>query len=589
MYVELSSDRIWCWVEFRENELIQKVPGAKWNQEHSLWHLPLSWAGCQQLRGVFGTALQIGPELAAWAAQDLQARVGPCLSLRDAEDAEMPASLLPKDLPKAGDIRDGEVVEQDWDLEPRQRAGVRFLATAHRAALCDGMGSGKTVQTICALRLLEIEGQNPFPAVVVCPNSMKATWAKEWALWDPRRKVQVVSGSATQRRKQIESGADVLVFNWEGLRYHSRVAGYGSIRLTDKEKEDGDLQAIALRTLVADEAHRAKNPSAKQTRAAWQVAKQCMFRFALTGTPVANSPEDTWAIMHMVEPDEWPSKGQFLDRYALQSWSQFGFMNVVGIRGDVRDEFFRILDPRFIRRPTEIVVPDLKAKLPPQVREVDLLPKQRKAYDQLKKELLAELESGVLMATNPLTRMTRLVQLAASYGELDEHGNLTLTEPSSKLDALMDILEEIGDEESAVVFAESRQLIELAAARCTKSKILHGLITGAIDVHRRQAAVDDFQAGRIRVILATLGAGGEGLTLTAARHSIFLQRSFSLVKNLQAEDRIWRKGQMREVQRIDIMAADTIEQHVFDIGLEKQARLEEICRDEETLRRWLDG
>jgi SNF2 family DNA or RNA helicase len=589
MYVERGGDRIWCFVEFREQELIQKIPGAKWDKDNSLWWVPLSWASCQQLRGVLGPNLSIGPDLTAWATYELQTRVQPCLALRDAEDAVLPENLLPKDLPKAGETFNGELVEQDWDLEPRQRAGVRFLATARRAALCDGMGSGKTVQTICALRLLEIEGQDPFPAVVVCPNSMKKTWEKEWALWDPRRKVQVVSGGAAQRRKQLASGADVFIFNWESLRYHTRVAGYGSIRLTDSEKEPKELQQIPLRTFIADESHRAKNPSAKQTRAAWQVARQCEHRFALTGTPVANSPEDTWAIMHMVEPDEWPAKGQFLDRYALQSWSQFGFMNVVGIRGDVRDEFLRILDPRFLRRPTAIVVPGLKAKLPLQVREVDLLPKQRKAYDQLKKELLAELESGVLMATNPLTRMTRLVQLAASYGEVDEHGNLTLTEPSSKLDALMEILEEIGEDEQAVVFAESRQLIELAAARLDKAKITKGMITGAIDVHRRQSAVDDFQGGRSRVILATLGAGGEGITLTAARHSIFLQRSFSLVKNLQAEDRIWRKGQMREVQRIDIMAANTIEQHVFDVGLEKQARLEEICRDEETLRRWLDG
>lgn len=587
MYVEASGADIWCWVEYREQELIQKVPGAKWEKDHSLWRVPLSWAACQQLRGVFGEGLQVGPVLATWSATENEGRVGACLALRDAEDATLPDGLLPKDLPRVGDVLHGEVVEQDWDLEPRQRAGVRFLATARRAALCDGMGSGKTVQTICALRLLEIEGADPFPTIVVCPNSMKATWAKEWAIWDPRRKVQVVNGGAAARRKQIESGADVLIMNWEGLRNHSRVAGYGSIRLTDKEKEDKELQAVPLRTMVADEAHRAKNPSAKQTRAAWAVAKQCEFRFALTGTPVANSPEDTWAIMHMVEPHEWPAKGQFIDRYALQSWSQFGFMNIVGIRGDVKDEFFRILDPRFIRRPTQVVVPGLKEKLPPQVREVELIAKQRRAYDQLKKELLAELESGMLMATNPLTRMIRLVQLASSYGEVDEAGNLTLTEPSSKLDALDDILEEIGDEEQAVVFAESRQLIDLAAHRMEKAKVTHGLITGGIDVHRRQSAVDDFQNGASRLILATLGAGGEGITLTAARHVIFLQRSFSLVKNLQAEDRVWRKGQMRSVQRIDIMAANTIEAHVFEVGLEKAARLEEICRDEDTLRRFL--
>src|ERR1039458_3898042 len=184
MYVEAgkTDGRIWCWVEFREQELIQKCPGATWHKDHSLWSVPLSWASCQQLRGVFGDALEIGPELLNWSATENSNRVAPCLALRDAEDAELPEALLPKDLPKAGETFHGEIVEQDWDLEPRQRAGVRFLATACRAALCDGMGSGKTIQIICALRLLEIEGKDPFPALVVCPNSMKETWAKERAI-----------------------------------------------------------------------------------------------------------------------------------------------------------------------------------------------------------------------------------------------------------------------------------------------------------------------------------------------------------------------------------------------------------------------
>jgi SNF2 family DNA or RNA helicase len=85
----------------------------------------------------------------------------------------------------------------------------------------------------------------------------------------------------------------------------------------------------------------------------------------------------------------------------------------------------------------------------------------------------------------------------------------------------------------------------------------------------------------------TLGAGGEGLTLTKARYSVFLQRSFSLIKNLQAEDRTWRKGQMREVQRIDIMAKDTIEDHILDVGFDREDKLQELCRDEETVKRWL--
>lgn len=570
MLAELSGDRIWLKTEYSEAELVKRVPGTRWDKQHRLWYVPLSWAACVTLRGVFESKLEIGPELTKWAEAELTDRVTPCLALRDAEDADLPAGIVPDGLA----------------LEPRQRAGALFMATARRAANCDGMGSGKTVQTIAALETI---GDGAYPAVVVCPNSMKSVWEREFATWAPHRRVQALAGGAAKRRKAIEAlGAelDVAIMSWESLRTHSKCAGYGPMKLTEKEREEKELNAAPLRTFVADEAHRAKSPKAQQTRAAWAVAWGCENRFALTGTPLANTPADTWSIMHMLAPDEWPAKTAFLDRFALLSWSSFGFMNVVGIRGDTKDEFFAILNPRFIRRPTQMVVPALLPKLPPQIRRVELAPKQRKAYDQLRKSLLAELDGGVLMASNPLTRLTRLKQLASAYCEIDDAGNVRMTDPSCVLDALEDILEETGDEQ-VVAFTESRQLVDLAAARLEKKKVPFGLIAGGVDAALRQKAVDEFQAGQLRVMLATLGAGGEGLTLTASRHPVFLERSFSLVKNLQGEDRTWRKGQDREVQPIYVVPEDTVAEHVLEIGDEKAERLEEICRDEETLRRWL--
>jgi SNF2 family DNA or RNA helicase len=574
MLAELSGEKIWLRTEYHQSELVKKVPGTRWHKQHRKWYVPLSWAACVVLRGVFGDDLEIGPGLAKWAAEERSSRIDPCMALRDAEDAVLPDGLVPGGL----------------SLEPRQTAGVEFLATAKRAALCDGMGSGKSVMTVMALELLERRGARPYPALVVCPNSMKTTWQKEFEKWAPGRRVEAVIGGAAKRRKVFDRLADdeldVAIVNWEALRSHSRCAGYGNLKLTVKEKEEKELNEIPLRTFVGDEAHRAKSPKSQQTRAAWAVAWKCEHRFALTGTPLANTPADTWAIMHLLAPDEWPSKTAFLDRFALLTWSTFGFMDVAGIRGDTKDEFFRILDPRFIRRPTQVVVPDLIPKLPPQVRRIELPAKQRKAYNSLRKHLLAELESGVLMATNPLTRLTRLNQLSVAYGDIDEEGNLKLTEPSGVLDALEDVLEET-EGEQIVAFAESRQLIELAAARLEKAKVPYGMIAGGVDEHLRQKAVDDFQAGKLRVMLATLGAGGEGITLTASRHPVFLQRSFSMVKNAQAEDRTWRKGQDREVQPIYIVPEDTVAEHILEVGEEKLGRLEEICRDEEMLRRWL--
>jgi SNF2 family DNA or RNA helicase len=570
--IEREADEIWITSGYHQREVVKRIPGVKWDRDREQWHVPLSWAACVQSRGVFGDQLEIGPELIAWAETEIATRIGPCIDLRDAEDAEL-SITLPEGL----------------GLEPRQRAGVAFMATAGSALLGDEMGAGKTVQLICALEQI---GEAAYPALVVCPNSMVGTWAAEFGRWAPAREVVVVRGSAKKRAGLITVGADtgaaVYVINYEALRAHSRLAGYGFIKLTDKEKAPKELNAIPFGTVIADEAHRAKSPKTQQTRALWAVGRQATHRFAATGTPLANTPEDLWSVMHFVDPREWPGKTQFVDRYGLLGYNYFGGMNVVGIKGETRDELFKILDPRFIRRPTQIVIPDLLGKLPPQLREIDLLPKQAKAYEQMRKELLAELDGGVLMATNPLTRMVRLLQLCSAYGEVDAEGNMTLAEPSSKLDALDEVLDELfASGEQAVVFAESRQLINLASARLSAREVSHGLITGSVDTAQRDRNVAAFQAGEIPLIMATTSAGGEGLTLTAARHVVFLQRSFSLIRDRQAEARVWRRGQDRPVQRIDIEARDTIESNVRTTLSTKGDILEEVARDQETIRKWL--
>jgi len=539
------------------------VPGATWNQAERTWVAPLSWAAMQQLRGVFGDRLVIEPELEGLARQVLELRVTPCMALRDAGDC-----------PDVDEPR----------LSPLQRSGVGFMSTARQALNCDPMGAGKTPMTICALKRLD----DPFPALVVAPNSVKPHWRNEFATWWPGVDVSVVAGSAKKRREALAAEAQVYVINWEALKLHSRLAGYGSIRLKDKEKELKELNEMGLKTVIADEAHRAKSPKAQQTRALWAVGDKATYRFALTGSPVANTPEDLWAVMRFVAPDEYPSKTKWVERYGLMRWNPFGRMEVVGLRGDTRDELFRFLDPRLIRRPKKLILPQLPDKLPPTTRVVDLAPKQRKAYDSLRKEMLVELEGGVLMASNPMQRMGRLRQLAGATGKIDDDGNVELKEPSSKVDDLVDVVEELGDDK-IVVFAESRQLIELAAARLEKIGVSCGQFTGTVDPAQRERNRAAFQDGDLQVLLVTFGAGAEGINLSRADAQVYLERSWSAVKNAQSEERAQRPGREGRLLTIDIVAADTVDKDVLDTYGTKLELLEEIVRDEDTMRRWLGG
>lgn len=571
--------RIWLETEWRDRDLIRAVPGTTWDRDSKMWHLPCSWASCLTLRGVFGDALTIGPNLEQWAWETHRSRIQPALAAR--ERAMDPAGDCSHEfMVTLREVEDAR--ERTVRLYPYQRAGVEFLVAAESAVLADEMGTGKGSQTIHAL-----EVQEAYPALIVCPNSVKAVWDREFKLWAPWRDVCVVAGSAAKRRKLLEEEHDVFVVNYEALRSHSRLAPYGSIRLSDKEREPGPLNRPWL-AVVADEAHRVKDPKAKQTRALWAVAAEATHRYALTGTPVANDPGDFWSLLHFVAPHEWPSKSKFVDRFCVTAWNAFGGVDVVGLNPATRDEFFQIVDPRFLRRTKAQVL----TQLPPKVYErrmVQMSPKQGKVYKGLRDDMVAELDSGSITTFDSLSLVGRLSQAASAYLEVDEDGNVSLTDPSSKLDALEEILEDT--EDPVVVFAASRKLIELASARLEKKGIPHGLVTGEVHPADRARSVEMFQEGRLKAILLTLGAGAEGLTLTAAPTLVFLQRSWSLVESRQAEDRIHRPGSERHpsITIVDIVAEETIEEQQLDALEGKGEMLEQITRDTETMRRLLCG
>jgi SWI/SNF-related matrix-associated actin-dependent regulator 1 of chromatin subfamily A len=579
--------------EWRLKELCKSIPGASWSAKEQIWRVPTSWASCLALRSTFKTELEIGPNLKAWAANEVNTRVNPSNALREME-------ILP----------DGELGNDD--LFPHQRAGVKFLATARRALLADEPGLGKTAQAIRGLKELHDRGENIFPALIVCPNTLKKNWAREFEKWWPGVDVQVIKGTSVQRRAQFEHPANVYVINWESLRTHSKLASYGSIALarcvecgghdtkvtpTKCEVHQRELNTIDFKAVVADEMHRSKDPKSKQSRALWAATGDADIRFAMTGTPIANDVVDMWAILHWISPEEWPSKTKWIDRMVNTMFNAFGGMMVLGVKPHMEEEFYATINPRMRRMLKSRVLPWLPEVLTNR-RDVEMSPKQAKAYKQMRDNMIAELSKSdvegapgdVVVAPNPLTQTLRLLQLASSYADvtIDELGQekITLSDPSCKVDALMDDIKN-GDYEgdSVAVCAVSRQLIELLSARLTKEGIEHGLITGAQDEDQRQQSIDDFQSGKKKWILFTAQAGGVGVTLTTARRLVMLQRPWSLVDYKQALDRVHRIGSEihDSILITDYVTEDTIEERVIQALDTKADNFEQVVKDKAKL------
>lgn len=591
MLAELEDGRIWFSSNYSERGLVRSLPGSKYDRKREQWYVEATWVACLTMRALFGTSLEIGAALEEWAWGE---------SCREEELRRLVGAL------------DFNGAAYDPRLFGYQKAGAEYLAFSKHAILGDEPGLGKTAQAISALKAMHESGEDIFPILIICPNSIKRTWQDEFRIWWPDGpELQVVNGSAANRRKQL--AADVgHIINWESVRLHSRIAGYGSIRLKACGKCGGqenprpgeeykaevseakcelhsrELQANEYKTVIVDEAHRMKDPNAKQSRAVWSVLHSAKYLYALTGTPIADNVGDIWSILHGIDPKAFPVRSKFLDTFATTRLNFFGGYEVLGLKPETKEVFHRILDSYLRRTPKSIALPQLPPRLPVQYRYVEMGPKQAKQYKQMRDGMLTLLDSGKpLAAADQLAKFTRLRQFALATGTEGPDGKVMLVDPSCKVDDLAEFVKD--NPKPLVVAAEYRMPIDLAYKRLTEMGVKCGLITGAQTLDERHVTCQEFQAGRLDVVLMTMKAGGVGLTLTAADTIYFLERSASRLVNSQAEDRVYRIGSEVHdaVRTVICLTEGTIEDNrEYQLAV-KEGRFEEVIQDRERAKRML--
>lgn len=580
---------------FADRDIVGLVPGAKWRANHGHWELNLTWSSCKQLRSLFGDELELDQSVIDWATEELENRINPCMELRDMVQPPPNTMLW---IPNHA---------EQCDLYGYQKVGAHFLETARHCILADPPGAGKTAQAVSAAR-----NTGALPALVIAPKSTLISWGREVERWWPGIPVYVVSGTKKQRTKIFEEAQKepgFVIINWESVRLHSRLAPYGSMRLTPEHRTDKELNQIPFRLIIADEAHRMANPTSIQTRAVWHLGDQdsVEYRWALTGTPMTKQIDTIWSVLRFLNKEEHPSRVAFIDRYALTRIVSWGSgIEVVGINRQNQEEFQEIFKPRFRRMPKEIILP----QLPPIVRTrryLEMSDVQRRCYEEMAEEMVAETESGdLLIAANPAVKMLRMVQFSSAAVDFVQNSAVSeeegvddpqlprprLIDPSNKLDAIMDDIPDwMEADESVAVFAMSRQLIEMLQIRLDKKDIAYSVIKGGQTPKRRQSNIDDFQNGITKIILVVIQAGGVGLTLTAARIGAFLQRSWSFIDNHQAEGRLHRIGSEihASIEIVDYVSEGTVDETVIEVAEGKEVKLEEIVRDREAIRKMLHG
>jgi SWI/SNF-related matrix-associated actin-dependent regulator 1 of chromatin subfamily A len=414
---------------------------------------------------------------------------------------------------------DGVAQRLGGELQPFQWAGVRYVLDARRVFLSDEQGLGKTVQALAAL-----EADDAYPAVVVCPASLKLNWLREAGHWLPHRSIEVVEGGVAVPRT-----GDITILNYEVVAKHRET-----------------LARMRPRALVVDESHYCKNPRAKRTQAVRKLAEAVPregLRVALTGTPVLNHAEELISQLRIIgRLDEFGSGARFSRQFQ-------GLLTEERLHWHLRRRCF-------VRRLKSEVLPQLPAK-----RQV-IVPV---ALDNEREYRVAERDVVEWLRSQPLELSDLNAKIAATLRaeRLAQLGALQRLAARGKLTAALAWIHDFLESgEPLVVFARHVEVQEAVIQRFPDA--LHLLGRDSIDA--REASVQAFQQpGGPQLIVCATRVAAQGITLTRASNVAFLELEWTPALHDQAEDRCHRIGQRDAVTAWYLLAAATIDETMAEL------------------------
>ncbi|MBN2218214.1 MAG: DEAD/DEAH box helicase [Pirellulales bacterium] len=412
-----------------------------------------------------------------------------------------------------------------------QFEGIAFLYPRQTAILADEMGLGKTMQAITAVRLL-IHRREAQRVLLVCPKSLVTNWRREFDLWAPEIPVSVIEGNQAKRDWQ-----------WRLVDVPVKIANYELLN-RDRNTLAGDDPALSFDLVILDESQRIKNRHSATSQVVRSL--RARRRWALTGTPVENSPEDLVGIFEFLSP---------------------GYLSP-----EMRPRRMgRAVSDYVLRRTKEAVLADLPPKLFRDA-ELELSPEQHAAYQLAEGEGVVHLnELGERMTIQHVFELILRLKQICNFDPA--------TGASTKLERLEADLEEVADSgRKAIVF--SQWVETLQRLRDVLGRFGPLEYHGRIPAKHRDGVIRRFRDDPdAHVLLLSYGAGGVGLNLQFAGYVFLFDRWWNPAVEDQAINRVHRIGSAGPVTVTRMLTLGTIEERINRILEEKRELFDTIFSD----------
>jgi len=417
-----------------------------------------------------------------------------------------------------------------------QKDTASFLTMNKKSFCFNEQGTGKTASSIWAADYLMKQGKVN-RVLVVCPLSiMDSAWRNDLFAFAMHRTVDVAYGSKEKRKKIINSGAEFIIINYDGVE----------IVKDDIAKGGFDL-------FIVDEATHYKNVQTKRWKTLNSIIGEDDWLWMMTGTPAAQSPLDAYGLAKMVNPLAVPRFfGSWRD-IVMWKVTQFKYKP----KDTAKDTVFRALQPaiRFTKEEC-LDLPDMVYTK----RFVDMTTQQKKYYETLRKKMVMQVVGEDITAANAAISLNKLLQISAGAIYTDE-GDTIQFDIKNRYQVLREVIDE--SSQKVLVFVPFRHTIDMLSDKLQRDGVTSEIIRGDVSAPKRTDIFQRFQSDPDpRVLIIQPQAAAHGVTLTAANTVVWWGPTSSLETYAQANARVHRSGQNHKCTVIQI-AGSNAEKRIY--------------------------
>lgn len=460
----------------------------------------------------------------------------------------------------------------DIPLYRHQREAVSFAEAAEgKCALFHEPGLGKT--RTCLEIFKQRRSRHPqLRLLVVCPLSLvNAAWGE-----DIKR---FTSFTSVPFKEMGAAVPDIVIINYESLISKRHLPAIRRL-----------ITSLPF-MCVLDESSRLKSNKSVTTKTLLELAPFFRYRIVASGTPMPNSELELWAQINFLRPEylgksfyafrnsyfhlerngqRMRLSGQSISREYMREILSSGWR--YAITGENRQRLMERIRPlvSWVKKDDAL---DLPEKID-EARDVILSPEERKAYEDMRKYLVAEINGTEITAQVALAKLMKLRQATSGFfyaadGKVSEIGK------SSKLRELENVIEELGSQ-PVIIWVQFHQEVDAVSKMLSEKYGTEQVVTLYADTEDKDDSIRRFKTGQARYLVAHPKSAGHGLTFTNCSVMVFYSLDYSYETHTQARDRIHRIGQHHSCLYIYLLAKKTIDGHLLKVLQKKQGLQEAV-------------